>query len=219
MKDPLPRLLAEAATLIAGRKRLSLRDEWRAHLSGESGHDLGTQRKTRDALGFAAAGVRFRLADAADLAWRPVDTVLRSRILSILFVWGPVALMLVAIMLGTSRYGLVADVQGPAALGAFLYTVIGTARWWRGVKLPESKTRAATAKRAAPSATSLLAVAAWLLPAADRARYAEECQSELWEIAHTCSRWAQLAYAARQVLSAFRLRRGLQTPPRRGAAP
>lgn len=39
--------------------------------------------------------------------------------------------MLVAIVHHDGRFGLVADIQDPAALGAFLYGVIRTGRWWR----------------------------------------------------------------------------------------
>jgi hypothetical protein len=226
--------ILDLAVLLAGHSRPAQRDEWGAHLASEGDHDPGTWHKTREALGFMSSAVRFRLADAAELAWRPADTVLGSRTLTNLFVWGPVIVALFAVVLHDGRFGLVADVQDPGTLGVFLYSLIRVGRWWRAVKPSEPKARRVKAKRVAPSATWLLAVAArllpatatgllavatWLLPAKDRARYKEEYQSELWEIAHTGSRRAQLAYAARQLLSAFRLRRGLRIPPRRGAAP
>jgi hypothetical protein len=129
--------------LLAGRKRAALRDEWRAHLAGESGHDPVTWPKVRQALGFVASATQYRLADAADMAWRPADAVLGSRCLSNLFVLGPVILVLMAIVRHDGRFGLVADDQDPVALGAFLYVVIKTGRWWRGVKLPEPKVRQA----------------------------------------------------------------------------
>ena len=99
--------------------------------------------RTGHALGFVVSAIKFRLADAADLAWRPADAVLRSRALSNLFVGGPVIVVLVAIVHHDGRFGLVADIQDPAALGAFLYGVIRTGRWWRGVKPPEPKSRRA----------------------------------------------------------------------------
>ena len=135
--------LTNLAVLLAGRRRPALRAEWQAHLVGESGHDPVTWPKVRQALGFVVSGVRFRLADAADLAWRPADAVLGSRTLSNSFVWGPVVVMLVAIVRHDGRFGLVANIQDPAALGAFLYGVIRTGRWWRGVKPPEPKARRA----------------------------------------------------------------------------
>jgi hypothetical protein len=71
----------------------------------------------------------------------------------------------------------------------------------------------------APLAGRLLAAAARLLPAGDRARYAEEFRSELAEIARArAGRRPQLAYAARQVMSARRLRTDLRAPRRRRAA-
>jgi hypothetical protein len=134
--------LTALAALLAGRKRPA-RNEWRAHLAGESGHDPLTRPKVRQAVGFVASAVQCRLVDAADMAWRPADAVLGSRSLSNLFVWGPVVAMLVAIVHHDGRFGLVADDQDPVALGAFLYVVIKTGRWWRGVKLPEPKARRA----------------------------------------------------------------------------
>lgn len=75
-------------------------------------------------------------------------------------------------------------------------------------------------RRVALLAKRLLTAAAWLLPAWERARYVEEFRSELWEIAHADGRRrTQLVYAARQVMSAWRLRAELKGPRRRGAAP
>jgi hypothetical protein len=77
-----------------------------------------------------------------------------------------------------------------------------------------------SAVRMAPLAGRLLAVAAGLLPAGDRARYAEEFLSELTEMAQAgARRRQQLVYAARVALSARRLRADLRAPRRRGAAP
>jgi hypothetical protein len=133
--------LVDLAALLAGNRRPALRDEWRAHLAGESGHAPVTWRKIRQALGFVASGIRFRFADAADLAWRPADAVLRSRTLSNLFVGGPVIVVLATIVRHDGRFGLVADIQDPGELGVILYAVIRTGRWWRGVKPPEPKAR------------------------------------------------------------------------------
>lgn len=77
-----------------------------------------------------------------------------------------------------------------------------------------------TAVRVAPTAKRLAGAAARLLPAGDRARFAEEFGSELWEIARAGGRRRrQLMYAARQVGSAWRLRRALRVPRRQGAVP
>jgi hypothetical protein len=72
----------------------------------------------------------------------------------------------------------------------------------------------------APWAAGLLATAARLLPAADRARYADEYRSELWELAHAgagCLR--QLRYALRQFRRAPSMGFTLRSPHRRSAAP
>ncbi len=74
--------------------------------------------------------------------------------------------------------------------------------------------------RVAPSAGRVLAMAARLLPAADRTRYAAEFRSELWELAQAgAGRWRQLGYAGRQLLAACELRAALRAPRRRRAVP
>ena len=135
--------LTGLAVLLAGHKRSATADEWRAHLAGWPGAELSRRDQVHAARGFIWAAVRYRLEDAADQAWRPADAVLGSRTLSNLFMWGPVIVMLVAIVHHDGRFGLVVDVQDPAALGAFLYGVIRTGRWWRRVKPPEPKARRA----------------------------------------------------------------------------
>jgi hypothetical protein len=47
--------LTALAVLLAGRKCPALRDEWKAHLAGESGHDPVTWLKARQAIGFVAS--------------------------------------------------------------------------------------------------------------------------------------------------------------------
>jgi hypothetical protein len=210
------------AVLLAGRRRSALRAEWRAHLMGDRDHDSVTWGNVRQALGLTAAASRFRLADAATLAWRPADALLRSRALSNLFVCIPVIVTVVVIVRHDSPFGLglVNNIEGSAALGASLYGVIRIGRWWRAITLPRPKARRGRAERVPPSAGALLAVIAWLLPTADRAQYVEEFRSELWEIVEAGGgRRAQLAYALRQALSAFQLRRELRKPRQHGAAP
>lgn len=76
------------------------------------------------------------------------------------------------------------------------------------------------ARRVAPSAARLVLGAARLLPAADRARYAEEYHSELSDLARDgAGRLGQLGYALRQLRSAPRTGLALRSPRRRGAAP
>jgi len=63
-----------------------------------------------------------------------------------------------------------------------------------------------------------LAAAARMLPVWERSRYAEEFRSKLWEMAHVGGRRrTQLAHAARQVISALRLRREPRIPQWRAA--
>lgn len=133
--------LTALAAALAGRSRPALGDEWRAHLAGETGHDPAAWPKVRQALGFIISAIQMRLTDVVDLAWRPVDAVLVSRPLCNAFVIGPVTVTLIAIVRHDGRFGLVADIQDPIALGAFLYAVIRVGRWWRGIKPSEPKAR------------------------------------------------------------------------------
>ena len=64
---------------------------------------------------------------------------LGSRILSNSFVWGPVIVVLVAIVSHDGRFGARRRHPGPGRTRAFLYGTIRTGRWWRGVKPPEPK--------------------------------------------------------------------------------
>jgi hypothetical protein len=74
--------------------------------------------------------------------------------------------------------------------------------------------------RAARLASLLAAMAARLVPAGDRPRYAEEFRSELWEITQAgADHRRQLGCAARQVLAAVHLWFVLRAPRRRSAAP
>jgi hypothetical protein len=138
---PTPGSLTAFAVFLAGRHHSASREEWRSHLAGESGHQLSRRDQMNAARGFVWAAVRYRIEDATELVWQPVDAVLRSRTLSNIFIAGPVIVMLVAIVRHDGRYGLVSDIQDPVALGVFLYGVIRTGRWWRAVKPPEPKAR------------------------------------------------------------------------------
>jgi hypothetical protein len=68
-------------------------------------------------------------------------------------------------------------------------------------------------KDAAWSARRLVQIATRLLPGRDRARYAEEFRSELWDLAGA-GRRQQILYAARQLLRAAHLRIELKAPHR-----
>lgn len=74
--------------------------------------------------------------------------------------------------------------------------------------------------RVAPSARRLVVAATRLLPAADRARYAEEYATELWEIAYAgAGRRQQIRYALRQFTCAPHLRSALRSPRQKRATP
>jgi hypothetical protein len=138
-----PARMTRIAVSIVGQKRREVGYEWQSHLFGEPGRGLSRRDQVRAARGFVWSAVRFRLQDAADLAWRPVDAMLGSRTLSNLLVWGPVFVVLLAIVRHDGRYGLVADIQDPIALGLFLCAAIKVGRRYRGIELPKHKPRRA----------------------------------------------------------------------------
>jgi hypothetical protein len=139
--DLSARNLTGLAALLAGRKRPGLRAEWRAHLAGESGHDPVTWQKVREARGFVASGLRCRFDDAADAAWTPVDSVLKSRKLSNLLVFGPTAIATHLILRHEGALGVVTSAESVSAIGGGLYMLVRVGRWWRNVKPPEPKAR------------------------------------------------------------------------------
>ena len=133
--------LTGVAARLAGRKRPRCRAEWHAHLAGESGHDPITWRKVREALGFVASALKYRLADTADAAWTPVDAILKSRTLSNLLVFGPTITAALFILHQAGKTGVVTSAGGILAVGGAPYTLVRTGRWWRNVKPPEPKAR------------------------------------------------------------------------------
>jgi hypothetical protein len=93
------------------------------------------------ALGFVVAAGRYRLQDAANLAWIPVDAVLRSRPLSNLVVWVPTAAAAATLFRHDGTAGVVEGAGSIVAIGGALYALIRVGRWWRGVKPCEPKVR------------------------------------------------------------------------------
>jgi hypothetical protein len=135
------RWLTDLAVLLAGRRRAALRDEWRAHLAGESGCDPVTWRKVKEAFGFIASALQCRLADAANAAWTPVDAILKSRKLSNLLVFGPTATAALFILRHEGTLGAVTSAESISAIGGGLYELVRVGRWWRDVKPPEPRVR------------------------------------------------------------------------------
>jgi hypothetical protein len=132
-----PRSLTRVAVILAGQKRSAVGGEWRCHLLGESDHRLTQREQIRAARGFVWAAVRYRLQDAADLAWRANDAVLRSCTLSNLAIWVPVLLTALAIVRHDGLYGLVTYDINLIELGGGIYGAIRFGRHRRGVKPPK----------------------------------------------------------------------------------
>jgi hypothetical protein len=135
--------LTNLAVLLAGSRRPALRDEWRAHLAGESGHDPVTWQKVKEARGFVASAIRCRCSDAADAAWTPVDAVLKSRTLSNLFTLMPTTLAALILFRHGGTVRLLGSAESISAIYVTLYALVLAGRKYRDVKPPEPKARRA----------------------------------------------------------------------------
>jgi hypothetical protein len=86
--------------------------------------------------------------------------------------------------------------------------------------VPPSTRSRAQARRVAPPARRLAAVATWLLSTRERARYGEEYRSELHELAASgAGRCQQLGYAVRLLMRAVPLRLAVLVPRHGKAGP
>lgn len=135
--------LTGLAAFLAGREGAALRDEWRAHLAGESGHDPVTWAKIREAAGFVVAGLRDRGQDLADAAWRPVDAVLRSRFLSGLFVVLPTIVDAATVLQYRGPVQVLISFSSIFGAGVALGLAVKTGRKYRDVQPPGRKPRRA----------------------------------------------------------------------------
>ena len=138
-----PRSLTSVAVVLAGQQRSMVGEEWRGHLLGERASGLTRREEARAARGFVLAAMRYRAQDAADLAWRSADGVLRSRTKSNLFVWLPVLGIVLAVAHHDGWYGLVANAQNLIETWVGLYAAVRVGRWYRKVKPPEPRPRRA----------------------------------------------------------------------------
>jgi hypothetical protein len=79
--------------------------------------------------------------DVADVVWTPVDTILKSRTLSNVFVLIPTTAAGYLVLRHEGTLGVVTSAESIAAIAAAPYGLIRTGRWWRNVKPPEPKAR------------------------------------------------------------------------------
>jgi hypothetical protein len=131
------------AAFLAGPKREADHDEWRSHLSDLTGQGLSNQDQTSAALGFLWAALRYRVRDAATLAWWPVDELLRSRTWSNLFVLVPTLMVALYILRHLGTLGVLMSAEGIIGIGGILYGLVRAGRWWRNVNPAEPKARRA----------------------------------------------------------------------------
>jgi hypothetical protein len=135
--------LTGLAAFLAGREGPALLDESDGHLAGESGHDPVSWTKVKEAAGFVVAGVRYRCSDWADAAWRPVDAVLRSRLLSGLFVAVPTIVAAVEVLSHKGTMTVLTSFGSIFGIGTALAGAIKAGRKYRDVEPPEPKARQA----------------------------------------------------------------------------
>ena len=133
------RSLTSLAAVLAGREGPILREEWKAHLAGESGHDAAGRAKLKQAAGFVKTGAGYRCSDWADAAWRPVDAVLRSCTRSNLFVLIVTFVAAYLIFRHDGTIGVLTSFESIGMIGGLLYAVIKAGRKHRDVKPPEPR--------------------------------------------------------------------------------
>jgi hypothetical protein len=126
---------------LAGQKRHAIAEEWQCHLLGEFGRGLASRDQIRAARGFLLAAMRYRLSDATEAAWVPVDAMLKSRTLSNALVLSLTAAAAMVILRHEGGVGVVMSAESVGTIGGALYGLIRTGRWWRNVKPPEPKAR------------------------------------------------------------------------------
>lgn len=129
--------LAGFAARVAGRKRTGVLEEWYAHLATQESKWHGYKL----ASGFLSAALRFRVADAADAVWVPIDAVLKSRTLSNLLVCGVGATASIDVGQHEGRLGVILSAESLIGIGGLAYGLIRVGRWYRDVKPPEPKAR------------------------------------------------------------------------------
>jgi hypothetical protein len=137
-----PQRLTGIAVFIAGRReRADLGEEWRAHLSEQTGRGLPPDQQAMEAVGFVRAAVRCRAEDVEDWLWESVDAVLASRWMSSLFVLLAMVSIAVVFIRQGGLYGLADNIGGVAVVFATALGVIHVGRKVRDVKPPEHKPR------------------------------------------------------------------------------
>lgn len=134
LADAYAYAITDLAVIFAGRKRSGLREEWCAHLFGDPDHELSIWRRLCDASGFIVAAICFRLQDAAELAWIPIDAVLKSRLLSNLIVWLSTITAITIFFRHGGIYDVIGNAENISAIAAASYTLVRVGRWWRRVK-------------------------------------------------------------------------------------
>jgi hypothetical protein len=134
---------AGLAGRLAGRRHAHAGEEWQADLRdlpGKTGRNLAALRY---ATGLLHAALIYRLHDAAELAWRPVEAILASRKLSNIAVSAPTLAAAVALIRHSGAYALVTSAGSLIAIGGFCYGAIRLGRSWRDVTPPKHRPRRA----------------------------------------------------------------------------
>ncbi|MEU1778013.1 MULTISPECIES: hypothetical protein [Streptomyces] len=134
--------MASFASLIAGRRRPHLREEWAAILAGdpENGLPLSKHRALAYAAGFVWAALRLRARDVTAPFWIPVDWVLATEKRTNAFIATVVGVQAVLVVGHDGVAALVTDIWKPCGtLGSALYVFTRWLRRVRGIELAASR--------------------------------------------------------------------------------
>jgi hypothetical protein len=110
-------------------------------MAASARHQVSTWRNVRAALSRVISALRCRCSDTASATWTPVDAVLKSRLVSNIFVVVPSTAAAYLVLRHEGTLGVVKAAGSIGTIGGALYAVIRVGRWWRNVQPPEPKAR------------------------------------------------------------------------------
>jgi hypothetical protein len=113
-----------------------LNRDWEAVLT-ESQHS----EILHNAWGMVVTALCRRVDHAAQTCWRPVDYILRSRLLSNLLVAAPWTVVAWVLFRNGGIPNLLGHTEAVAAISGALRQLIVLGRWWRNTEPPDPKTR------------------------------------------------------------------------------
>ncbi|MEV8526132.1 hypothetical protein AB0451_18510 [Streptomyces sp. NPDC052000] len=144
-KRTKPRRTLFVAAAIAGRSRTHLREGWAALLAGDpdNGLVLTSRQRRRLVAGFLVAALRFRLRDAVQPLWVPVDWLLSAQSRTETDIALTVGAQVIYIAWGDGLHALLTYGWGwCGGCGGALYVLSRWLRRVRGIELASVRSRA-----------------------------------------------------------------------------